>query len=345
MARTLRRPALPLVPRGPGRAASRLLAAALTALATVASPAAQAQEKFVYQTNWYAQAEHGGFYQAIALGLYKKAGLDVSIRMGGPQLNILQMMVAGQADCIMTSDLAMLNARNTGVPVMTVASVFQKEPQVLIGHEDVKSFADLKGKTILIGAGSHRTFWPWLKAKYGLDDSQVRPYTFNVQPFILDKNAVQQGFLTSEPFALQRQNVRHNVLMFTPELGYPAYNTTIACMEKTVKERTKAVEAFVRASMEGWKSYLENPAPANELIRKDNPNMTAEQLAYSVAKLKEMQIVTGGDAQRLGIGTITAERLKASYDMLVQHKIIDPAKVDLASTYTLDIIKGIRVMP
>jgi NitT/TauT family transport system substrate-binding protein len=205
-----------LVQRGPGRTAARLLAPALAALLTFAGPAAQAQEKFVYQTNWYAQAEHGGFYQAIALGLYRKAGLDVSIRMGGPQLNILQMMVAGQADCIMTSDLAMLNARNTGVPVVTVASVFQKEPQVIITHEDVKSFAELKGKTILIGAGSHRTFWPWLRAEYGLDDSQVRPYTFNVQPFIVDKNSAQQGFLASEPFALQKQNVRHNVLMFTP---------------------------------------------------------------------------------------------------------------------------------
>jgi NitT/TauT family transport system substrate-binding protein len=257
---------------------------ALAALTTAVASTAFAQEKFVYQTNWYAQAEHGGFYQAVAEGTYRKYGLDVTIKMGGPQLNTLQVMAAGQADCMMSADTAMLLARHTGVPTVTVASVFQKEPQVLIAHEDVKSFDDLKGKTLFIGANSHRTWWPWLRAKYGLNDGQVRPYTFNIQPFIADKNSAMQGFLTSEPFAIQKAGVKANVLMFSDH-GYPAYNTTIACMEDTVTKRRAAVAAFVKASMEGWKSYLANPAPANALIRKDNPNMTEEQLAYSVAKL------------------------------------------------------------
>ena len=318
-------------------------ALSLTALAWAAAPA-HAQEKFTYQTNWYAQAEHGGFYQALATGLYKRAGLDVTIKMGGPQLNSLQMMAAGQADCMMSTDMAMLLARNTGVPVMTVASVFQKDPQVLIAHEDVKSFTDMKGKTIFIGAASHRTFWPWLKAKYGLTDAQVRPYTFNVQPFIADKNSVMQGFLTSEPFSLQKQGVKVNVLMFSDH-GYPAYNTTISCMEKTVKERRRAVSAFVQATMEGWKSYLQNPAPGNELIRKENPNMTQEQLDYSVGKLRELGMVTSGDAATRGIGTMSEARLRASYDLMVGAKVIDPAKVDFSSTYTLDIINAIKVLP
>ena len=306
--------------------------------------AAQAQEKFVYQTNWYAQAEHGGFYQALAEGIYKKLGLDVTIKTGGPQLNGLQIMVAGQADCMMSSDLSMLLARNTGVPVVTVASVFQKDPQVLITHEDVKSFADLKGKTIFIGAASHRTFWPWLKAKYGLTDAQVRPYTFNVQPFVADKNSAMQGFLTSEPFALQKAGVKANVLMFS-EHGYPAYNTTISCMEDTVAKRKTALAAFVRGTMEGWKSYLANPAPANALIRKDNPNMTEEQLAYSVGKLRELGVVTGGDAQKLGIGVITEARLKSSYDLMVSSGVIDASKVDLAKTYTTEFVRDLKVMP
>ncbi|MBL8340162.1 MAG: ABC transporter substrate-binding protein [Rubrivivax sp.] len=320
-----------------------LLTAALVALAS-ATPGAMAQEKFVYQTNWYAQAEHGGFYQAIAEGIYKKHGLDVTVKMGGPQLNGLQIMVAGGADCMMSADTAMLLARNTGVPTVTVASVFQKEPQVLIAHEDVKSFEELKGKTLFIGANSHRTWWPWLKAKYGLDDGQVRPYTFNIQPFLADKNSAMQGFLTSEPFAIQKAGVKANVLMFSDH-GYPAYNTTIACMEETVTKRRAAVAAFVRGTMEGWKSYLANPAPANALIRKDNPNMTEEQLAYSVAKLKELGIVTGGDAGRLGIGVITEPRLKATFDLMVQSGVIDPAKVDLAKTYTTEFVRDLRVMP
>ena len=254
------------------------------------------------------------------------------------------MIVAGQADCMMSTDMAMLLARNSGVPVMTVASVFQKDPQVLIAHEDVKSFADMKGKTVFIGAASHRTFWPWLKARYGLTDAQVRPYTFNIQPFVADRNSVMQGFLTSEPFSLQKQGVKVNVLMFSDH-GYPAYNTTISCMEKTVRERRKAVAAFVQATMEGWKSYLQNPAPGNELIRKANPNMTQEQLDYSVGKLRELGMVTGGDAATRGIGTMSQARLRASYDLMVDAKVIDPAKVDFASTFTLDIVNAIKVLP
>ena len=316
-----------------------------TAALAAASLGAHAQEKFTYMTNWYAQAEHGGFYQAVATGIYKKLGLDVTIRMGGPQVNILQVMGAGQADCIMgSSDLQIMIARSGGLPVTTVAAVFQKDPQVLIAHEDVKSFEDMKGKTILIAPAATRGYWAWLKGKYGFTDSQTRPYTFNIQPFVADKNAAQQGYLTSEPYAIQKAGVKANVLMFSDH-GFPAYATTVSCMDKTVKDRSKQVAAFVKASAEGWKSYLANPAPANALIKKDNPNMTDDQLAYSVAKLKEMGMITGGDAAKLGIGVITDTRAKASYDFLVASKLLDPAKIELAKTYTTEFIKDAKVLP
>ena len=181
------------------RSASLAGAIAL-AVCGFANPAqAQATEPFTYMTNWFAQAEHGGFYQAVAEGTYKKYGLDVTIKMGGPQVNITQMMAAGQADCIMgSSDIQMMQTREGGVPVVNVAAFFQKDPQVLIAHEDVKKFEDLKGKTILIGAQANRGYWPWLKTKFGLTDEQTRPYTFNIQPFVADKNTAQQGYLTSE---------------------------------------------------------------------------------------------------------------------------------------------------
>ena len=330
------------------RPAHRAVATGLVAIgAALGASAVQAQEKekFVYMTNWFAQAEHGGFYQAVATGLYAKAGLDVAIKMGGPQVNIMQLMAAGQADCIMgSSDLQIVQMRESGVPVVTVAAMFQKDPQALIAHEDVKSFEDMKSKTILIGSGAQRGYWPWLKAKYGLSDAQTRPYTFNVQPFIADKNLVQQGYVTSEPYAIQKAGAKANVFLFS-DYGFPAYATTVSCMEKTVKERQKAVAAFVRASAEGWKSYLADPAPANALIKKDNPAMTDDQLAFSHSKLKEAGLVTSGDAAKLGIGTMTEARLKASYDFLVSAKLIDPAKVDLAKTYTIDFVKDVKVLP
>ena len=196
----------------------------------------------------------------------------------------------------------------------------------------------------LFYAQANRGYWPWLKAKFGFTDEQARPYTFNIQPFVADKNAAQQGYLTSEPYAIQKAGVKGTVLMFSDH-GFPAYATTVSCMEKTLKDRNKQVAAFVKASAEGWKSYLADPTPANALIKKDNPNMTDDQLAYSVAKLKEMGMITGGDAAKLGIGVITDARAKASYDFLVTAKLLDPAKVDLAKTYTTEFVKDAKVLP
>lgn len=318
---------------------------ALFAAAAALSTTAGAQEAFTYVTNWYAQAEHGGYYQAVAQGLYKKYGLDVTIRMGGPQVNTYQIMAAGQADCVMgSSDLQVIQQRESGLPVVTVAASFQKDPQVLIAHDDVKGFEDMKGKTILISSLAHRGFWPWLKAKYGFTDAQTRPYTFNIQPFMADNNVVQQGYLTSEPFAIQKAGGKARAYMFS-DFGFPAYANTVSCMEKTVKERSKALAAFVRGTAEGWKSYFADPAPANALIKKDNPNMTDEQLAYSLAKLKEMGIVMGGDAAKMGIGVITDARAKASYDFLVSAKLIDPAKVELSRTYSTEFVRDLKVLP
>ena len=210
-------------------------------------------------TNWFAEAEHGGFYQAIATGIYKKAGLDVTVKMGGPQVNILQLMAAGQADCVMgSSDLQMIQTRESGVPVVTVAAFFQKDPQVLIAHDDVKSFEEMKGKTILIGAGARQGYWPWLKAKYGLTDEQTRPYTFNVQPFVADKNLVQQGYVTSEPYAIEKAGVKAKAFLFG-DFGFPAYATTVSCMDKTVKDRKAAVAAFVKASAAGLEELSRGP--------------------------------------------------------------------------------------
>ena len=322
---------------------ARTLLAAAAGLAVAAG--AQAQDKFTYMTNWYAQAEHGGFYQAVAQGIYKKHGLDVTIKMGGPQVNILQLMAAGQTDCVMgSSDLMIMIARSSGVPVVTVAATFQKDPQVLIAHEDVKTFEDMKGKTILIAPTATRSYWPWLKAKYGLTDTQTRPYTFNIQPFVADKNVVQQGYLTSEPFAIQKAGVKANTFLFADH-GWPSYAATISCMEDTVKTRQKSVAAFIRGTMEGWKSYLADPAPGNALIKKENPNMSDEQLAYSLTKLKEMGIVTSGDAAKAGIGTINEARAKQSYAFLLENKLIDPAKLSPTQAYMLDLVKDVKVMP
>ena len=319
----------------------------VAAAAAALGPAAVAQEKFTYMTNWYAQAEHGGFYQALATGLYQKAGLDVTIKMGGPQVNGMQLLAAGQTDCYMGYDVQAMRGREAGIAAVTVAAAFQKDPQVLIGHPGiVNKLDDLKGKTILISSAANTTYWPWLKATYKLEDSQVRPYTFNIQPFVADKNIVQQGYLSSEPYAIEKEaKFKPNVFLLADH-GWPPYATTILCTEKVVQERPRAVAAFVKASMEGWKSYLKgDPAPANALIRRDNPNMTDDKIAVGIKLMNETGMVFGGDAATLGAGIITDERMKKTYDLLVAMKLLDAGKVDLKKTYTTEFVKGLKILP
>ena len=325
---------------------SPLFAAALLATG-FATGAAQAQEKFTYLTNWYAQAEHGGYYQALASGLYKKEGLDVTIKMGGPQVNGMQLLAAGQTDCFMGYDVQTMKSWEQGISAVTVAASFQKDAAVLIGHPGVvNKLEDLKGKTILISSAANTSYWPWLRTTYGLSDGQTRPYTFNIQPFMADKNLVQQGYLSSEPYAMEKEaKYKPNVFLLADH-GWPPYSTTIVCMEKTVRERPKAVAAFVKATMEGWKTYLKgDPAGANALIKKDNPNMTDDKIANGIRLLNESGMVFGGDAARLGAGVITDERMKKTWDMMLAMKLLDPAKVELKKTYTTQFVKDVKVLP
>ena len=210
----------------------------------------------------------------------------------------------------------------------------------------VDKFQDLKGKTILISGDANTNYWPWLKATLGLSDSQTRPYTFNIQPFVADKNIVQQGYLSSEPYAIEKNAKFKPSVFLLSDYGWPPYSTTIVCMEDTLKKKPKQVAAFVKASMQGWKDYLKGDASAaNAMIRKDNPNMSEDELVNGIKLLNSSGMVFGGDAAKLGVGIITDERMKKTYDMMVSMKLIDPAKVDLKKVYTTEYVKDLKILP
>ncbi|MGE5170939.1 MAG: ABC transporter substrate-binding protein [Rudaea sp.] len=316
----------------------------LAALALAASVAAHAQalQKIVFATDWLAEAEHGGYYQAVAEGTYRKYGLDVEVRTGGPQVNGLQLLAAGQIDIAMADALQVMSAVEHDVPLVAIAATFQKNPTVIIAHPGVRRLADLKGKPIAISAAGNTTFWPWLRRKYHFTDDQKRPYGFSVQPFLADPALSQQGFVTSEPFSIEKGGVRPSVFLLA-DFGYPPYSETLVVTRKTLDERRDTLELFVRASAEGWKSYLADPAPGNALIRKANPQMTDELLAYGIAKLREYQIVTGGDARGLGLLTMTEARWQATTDFL-RATGLAKAGVDYRKAYTLDLVKAVRVV-
>jgi NitT/TauT family transport system substrate-binding protein len=300
-----------------------------------------AAEKVSFLTSWFAQAEHGGFYQAKATGLYEKAGLDVTIKMGGPQVNGQQLLLAGETDFMMGYDIQVMKAREQNIPLVTVASSFQFDLQGLMAHDDITNIAALKGRPILIAGTSRTTFWPWLRAKYGFTDDQIRPYTFNLQPFFADKTMAQQGYLSSEPFSAAQQNEKVHFFLLA-DGGYPPYGSTIVTTEKMIAEKPDVVARFVKASLEGWYDYLKNPAPGNALIKADNPKMGDAQIAFAIEKLKETKALDKGDAATLGIGVITAERFKQTYDFLVAAELLD-AKTDWQKAFDLRFVKDLKV--
>lgn len=322
------------------RSCRRVAAALLLSLATAST---WAQEKVTIVTTWFAQAEHGGIYQALATGLYRQQGLDVTIKMGGPQVNGLQLLLAGQADFIMNYDFAVLQGVEKGFPLVTVAAPFQFDIQGVLTRDDVPSLNALKDKTILVAGTGTTYWWPWFKKKFGYSDAQMRPYTFNMQPFFNDPSIVQQAFPSSEPYQAQQKGLKTNFFLLSAE-GYPPYTQAITTTRKVVAERPDVVRRFVKATIEGWKSYLDNPAPANALIKQDNPNMSDGQLAFGLQKLKELRVVTGGDAQRLGIGAMTDERWQRTAAFMAEWGLLKP-ETDWRKAYTLQFVKDLRLMP
>ena len=303
----------------------------------VAAGSAQAADKVVFGTNWKAQAEHGGYYQAVAAGIYAKYGLDVTIRPGGPTVNHPQLLAAGKIDFNMGGNgYGAINYVAASVPVVTVASIFQKDPQVLIAHEGagVTDVASLKGRPIMISTAARNEYWQWLKAAHGFTDAQVRTYTFNLGPFLADPKAVQQGYVTSEPHAIAQQGVKPVVLLLA-DAGYDSYSTTIEARADMVQKNPDLVQRFVDATIIGWRDYLNgDPTLANALIKKDNPEITDDQLAFSIAAMRSNGIVDSGDAKTLGIGAMTDARWKSFFDTAVKAGVY-PATLDYKAAYTL----------
>ncbi len=321
------------------QAVAGLAATAVTA--TGLTRTARAADKVRFLTSWFAQAEHGGYYQAKATGLYEKAGLDVDIKMGGPQINALQLLTGGDCDITIGYDISTLGAVAKGLPVITVGASFQHDLQGIMTHPDVKTLADLKGRKLLISTSAHSTYWPWLKEHYGLTDDQLGAYTFSLAPFFVDPMTAQQANVTTEPFQAKKAGVPIN-FFWLAKYGYPTYGSTIITTQTFLQQNPTVVARFVRAVMEGWKSYLQNPAPANALIKADNPKMEDDQIAYTIGQLKALDIVTGGDAAKSGIGIMTADRWKQTRDFLVESNLLKE-DADWKSAFTLSYVENLRV--
>jgi NitT/TauT family transport system substrate-binding protein len=328
----------------PSKRFCAIAVAALLAATYAPSPAfAQQLDKVRFGTNWVAEAEHGGFYQALADGTYTKYGLDVTIVPGGPNVNNRILLPVGKLDFFMSANsLQSFGAVAHDIPTVAVAASFQKDPQVLIAHPGVQTLEDLKKLTLFVSPEGMVSYFQWLKANYGFDESKVKPYTFNAQPFLADKNSAMQGYVTSEPYAVETQGHFKPKVFLLADYGFNAYSTLIETRRDLVAKQPDLVQRFVDASAVGWYHYIYGDSrPGNELIKKQNPEMTDALLAYSIAKMKEFGIVDSGDSIKLGIGAMTDARVKSFFDKMVRAGVVNPG-LDYKRAYTLQFVnKGV----
>jgi NitT/TauT family transport system substrate-binding protein len=325
--------------------------AAMTAAVWSGPAAGQTLDKVSFGTNWVAEAEHGGFYQAVADGTYRRYGLDVTIVPGGPQINNRILLAVGKLDFFMSANtLQSFDAVEQKVPTIAVAAMFQKDPQVLIAHPDVglQKFEDLKGLTLFISKEGIASYFQWLKADYRFSDAKVKPYTFNAQPFLADKMSAMQGYVTSEPYQVEKQGHFQPKVFLLADYGFNTYSTLIETRIDLTQDKPNLVQRFVDASIIGWYHYLYGDNSAgNALIKQQNPEMTDELLAYSVAKMKEHGIVDSGDTLRLGIGAITDARMASFFDKMVRARVVKPT-VDFRKAYSLRFVNkgvGMEIRP
>lgn len=312
---------------------------ALLAGAGLAATAAAAQEQVTFGTNWVAQAEHGGYYQAVADGTYEACGLEVTIMPGGPQVNGRALMIAGKIDFYMGGNMLLpWNALSEGIPLSVVAAHFQKEPQVLLTHPGaVSTFEEIKDlDRLIIGDNGFTSFYQWLITDYGFTAESRVPYTFNPAPFIANEKSAQQGYVTSEPFAIERETGWSPDIWLLADYGFTTPATTVETMNKTIEERPDVVKCFVEGSSIGWANYLYGDnADANAMIQADNPDMSAEQIAYSIDKMKEYGIVDSGFALENGIGAIDPEAVADFYEKMVVAGVVEGG-LDWEASFTTE---------
>jgi NitT/TauT family transport system substrate-binding protein len=322
---------------------ARFASAALLTLAAMTSAGAHAQtlDKVSFGTNWVAEGEHGGFYQALADGTYRAHGLDVTIVPGGPNVNNRLLLAVGKLDFFMSANtLQTFDAVEQNIPTVAVAAMFQKDPQVLIAHPDqgIEKFEDLKRLTLFVSKEGIVTYFQWLKADFGFDEGKVKPYTSNAQPFLSDKRSAMQGYVTSEPYAIERQAGWKPKVFLLADKGFDAYSTLIETRRNLVASKPDLVQRFVTASIIGWYHYIYGDNKAgNEAIKKQNPEMSDALLTYSVARMREYGIVDSGDSVSNGIGAMTDARIKSFFDKMVRAGVTKPS-IDPTKGYTLKFV-------
>src|SRR5258708_5820601 len=302
---------------------------------------AKAATKVRVVTNWFAEPEHGGLYHAAAAGLYEKAGLDVDLRQGGVWVKAMQRMAGGEADIVMSYDIQIMSSYEKGIPVKAIFTCFQFDLIGLIARPEVNSLAELKGHKIYFAPSGYSTYWPWLKARYSYTDDMAGPKGPNLQTFITDPTSAVAGYITSEPYVAERQNIPTRFFLFANE-GYPSYANTMVTTTDFIQKNRDTVARFTQASIEGWRAYMRDPTIGNEFIKSLNPKMDDGQIEFGLRKMREVKAIRSRDAATMGIGIITEERWRKTRDFLVEAKLLK-AETDYMQSMTTEFVRDLKI--
>jgi NitT/TauT family transport system substrate-binding protein len=301
---------------------------ALLAIAALSHvDAASALEKITFQLSWKAQAEQGAFFQAVAKGFYSDCGLDVVIRQGGPGIDNMQLLVGGAVDATLVSQSdGLFHMNAAGFPARALFASYQRTPQILMTHagNGINSFADMKGKPIMIGASSRATFWPFLKAKFDFTDEQIRGYSGQLAVWLNDPSAIQQGIITNEPFIVKRESGVEAKSFLLGDAGYSAYGTLLTVSQEMIEKKPASARCLVEGTVKGFNDYFADPKVGFDLVRKAEPSNTEDLMAYSHRAMTEFRIVTSDDTDKHGLGVMTETRWKAHFDMMVELGLLKP---------------------
>lgn len=297
--------------------------------------------EITFATDWKAQAEQGGFYQALAAGLYEKNGLKVKIIQGSANVNVPRLIASNSVEFgIGSNSFIPLNMVANKIPGKAVMAIFQKDPQIIMTHpdSDIRNLKDMRDLPIMISDASIGAFWLWLKSKYDFNDNQIRKKTFSLAPFLSNKSSIQQGYLTSEPFLVEREAGFTPRVFLLADYGYPSYGAMVLASSNVLKNNPEIVKAFVDASIEGWRQYIyDDPSLGNELIMLENNEMKEDILLQAIKKIRNYELVSNEISKGLDIGLMTDIKWESFFKTMSINGVYEK-DLEWRESFTLDFI-------
>jgi len=276
--------------------------------------------------DWFAEAEHGGFFAARA-----EPGLQLELLPGRPDAPVIPQVAAGRCEFGISDAATILAARAQQVPVVAVFAALQTSPRcILVRADGPQRLADLRDMTLAMNV--REPYSQFLQREVGLEGVAVVPYSGNIAPFLADPRAAQQAYVFSEPLVAARHGVETRCLMLA-ELGFNPYAGVVIAHERTVAERPELLHRLVGALSRGWERYLQDPEPANAEIHAANPEMDRETLRRGAAALAPLVAVPGGRP-----GMMTLARWQALHSQLAALGIHADDALDPARAFTTEFL-------